>query len=178
MTLDEMKGMLKEHDIPYEISEFENQGEFWRHIALFYDTKNAEPGKVIALIIYSKNGKKNIELQFNESGGTFYFVDLYFGEYSYEFFDWQEEFLQQSVIDKINSIISNSAIVIAVNDLKHQKWLGDASFSKKEDDDPGLQDFEKTMKRIHKKKGFFAKLFQSKIQYEIYDWNSYKCIVK
>ncbi len=178
MTLDEIKEMLQENNIPYEISEFENEREFWRHIILFNNTKDAKPCKVIALIIYSKNGKKNIELQFNESGGAFYFVDLYFGGYSYELFDCQEKFLQQSVIDEINSIISNSVIVIAVNDLKNQKWLGDAGFSKKENDDSELQDFEKAMRRINKRKGFFAKLFKSRIQYEIYDWDSYECIVK
>ncbi len=178
MTLDEVKEMLQEDNIPYEISEFENEEEYWQHVALFPYTQNAKPCKVIALIIYSKNGKKNIELQFNESGGAFYFEDLRFGEHSYELFDCQEDFLQQSLIDEINRVLANSVIVIVANDLKKQKWLGDAIFGKKENDDFGLPDFEKTMKRINKKKGFFVKLFQSKMQYEIYDWNTYECIVK
>ncbi len=178
MTLDEVKELLRDNNIPYQISEFQNESEYWQHLSLFPFTKNAKPCKVIALIINSENGKKNIELQFKEGGGTFYFVDLYFGEYSYELFDYKKELLRQTVIDEINYIISNNVIIIVTNDLKKQKWCGDAVFDKKGNDGSGLEDFEKAMKWINRKKDFFTKFFKSKMQYEIYDWNTYKCIVK
>ena len=34
------------------------------------------------------------------------------------------------------------------------------------------------MTRIHRKKSLLARIFGTKIQYEIYDWNSYQCVIK
>lgn len=177
MTLDEAKELLQENNIPYEISKFENEAEYWRHVVLFPNTKYAKPCKVIALIIHSKNGKKNIELQFNERGGTFYFVDLQFGDFDFEMFDYNEDMLSDDLLNHINEIISGNFIVIAANDIKKRRWLGDACFDLN-DDDFGKEDFQIAMQRIQKPKGFFSRLFRITTQYEIYDWNAYQCIVK
>jgi len=85
--------------------------------------------------------------------------------------------LQQSIVDEIKRIISNEVIVIVANDLKKGKWVGDQIFAKNEKDGLGLPGFERTMQRLNKKKGFVAKIIGTKTQYEIYDWNSYQCMI-
>ena len=49
-----------------------------------------------------------------------------------------------------------------------------------DDDDAffGRQGFEQAIQRIRQPKGFISKLLKSKLQYEIYNWNTYDCIVK
>ena len=57
MTLDEAKALLSENNISFELLEFNNEAEYWRHTSLFPYTKNAKPCKVIAMLIKSNNGK-------------------------------------------------------------------------------------------------------------------------
>ena len=63
MTLDKAKTLLSENNISFELHEFNSEAEYWHHTTLFPYTKNAKPCKVIAMIIRSNNGKKDIELQ-------------------------------------------------------------------------------------------------------------------
>ena len=73
MTLDEAKRLLSGQGIPFEVCEFENEATYWHHVTLFPYTKNAKNCKVIALVIPSPNGEKNIELQCTkiaEPGGS------------------------------------------------------------------------------------------------------------
>lgn len=179
MTLSEVKELLIENNIAFEVLEFENEKEYWHHTAMFPYTKNARSDKVIALVIKSNNGKKNIELQFNERDNIFYFDDLWFGEFTYEMFDYNENMLAEDLIHNIKEIIKGELIVIVLNDIKNRCWCGDACFDLSDDDDVcGKIGFQKAMKRIEKPKSFLAKLKKSKEQYEIYDWNTYQCIVK
>lgn len=41
-----------------------------------------------------------------------------------------------------------------------------------------LNMFEKTVEKIDKPKSVFERLIKSKKQYEIYDWNTYRLVVK
>lgn len=70
----------------------------------------------------------------------------------YELFDCQEEFLQQTIMDEIKNIVSNDFIIIVAHDLKKAKRFSDQIFDKKETDGFGVPEFEKAMKRIHKKR--------------------------
>ena len=180
MTIDEAKTLLDLNNIPFSELHFNTVTEFRRHISPFAYLKDAAESQVNVLVISSNNTHKNIELQFidDNNDGNYTFVDLYFGEYSFELFDCQEEFLQESIMDEINSIVSNDIVVIVSNDLTKEKWRGDKIFDKTENDFFGLPGFERAMRRINKRKGFFSKIFGSKIQYEIFDWNTYQCIVK
>ena len=83
MTLFEAKKLLKENNIVFEIKEFEDEAAYWHHTMLFPYTKNARTCKVIALIITSNNGKKNIELQFNAVDDDFLFEELHFGDFCF-----------------------------------------------------------------------------------------------
>ena len=179
MTLFEAKKLLTENDFVFKVSEFEDEATYWHHTALFPYTKNARNCKVLALIITSNNGKKNIELQFNAVDDDFLFEELRFGDFCFEMFDYKEEMLADDLLDRIKEITNGNFTVIIKNDLKNKKWLADACFDLDDDDDAfGRQGFEQAIQRIRQPKGFISKLLKSKLQYEIYNWNTYDCIVK
>ena len=178
MTLSEAKELLIKNDITFEVLEFENEAEYWQHITLFPYTKYAKNCKVIALIIMSNNGKKNIELQFNATENEIHFEELRFGDYGFEMFDYNEEMLANDLLDHIKEIQSGNFTVIVANNLKRKCWIGDACFNLNDDDAFGKAGFERSMKRIKKTKGLISKLLKSSKQYEIYDWNSYQCMIK
>ena len=179
MTLFEAKKLLTENNLTFEISGFEDEATYWHHTMLFPYTKNARNCKVLALIITSNNGKKNIELQFNAVDDDFLFEELRFGDFCFEMFDYKEEILANVLLDHINKIKGGAFSVIVANDLKNKKWLADSCFDLKCDDDLfGKLGFEKSIQQIRAPKDFISKLLKTKKQYEIYDWNTYQCIIK
>ena len=179
MTLFEAKKLLTKNDFVFEIREFEDEATYWHHTMLFPYTKNARNCKVLALIITSNNGKKNIELQFNAVDDDFLFEELRFGDFCFEMFDYKEEILANDLLNHINEIKGGAFSVIVANDLKNQRWLGDSCFDLKDEDDLlGKPSFEKAIQQIRAPKGFISKLLKTNKQYEIYDWNTYQCIIK
>lgn len=178
MTLIEATELLTKNNIPFDLLEFENEKEYWKHSVLFPYIKNAKCNKVIAIVIVSLNKKKNIELQFNEVNGVFEFEEMAFGEFNYEMFNYNEDMLAEDLIHNIKEIIEGKCTVIVLNDIKKRCWLGDARFDLTDEGAFGKQGFQKAMKKIKKTESSFSKLIKSKKQYEIYDWNTYQCIVK
>ncbi len=179
MTLVECKELLTENSISFEVCEFENETAYYHHTTQFPNTKNAKDCKVIVLIILSKNEKKNIELQFNSTGNEFIFEELRFGDYAFEMFDYNEEMLADDLLNHIMEIQSGNFVVITSTDLKKRNGHGDVSFDLNDDDDIfGRPAFEKAMELIQKPKGLISRLLKIQMQYEIFDWNTYQCIVK
>lgn len=179
MILDDAKVLLTENNIPFEMVEYENEKAYWHHTMLFPYTKNAKPCKVLVFVVKSNNGEKNIELQFNENNGALYFEELRFGGHCFELFDIQEEILAETLIDNIVQIQKGKVTVIEANNLNKRCWSGDAIFDIDDEDDVfGKRGFEKAILHIQKPKGLLSKIFGSKMQYEIYDWNTYQSIVK
>ena len=175
----EAKKLLTENDLVFEVSDFEDEATYWHHTMLFPYTKNARNCKVLALIITSNNGKKNIELQFNAVDDDFLFEELRFGDFCFEMFDYKEEILANDLLNHINEIKGGTFSVIVANDLKNQRWLGDSCFDLKDEDDLlGKPGFEKAIQQICAPKSFISKLLKTNKQYEIYDWNTYQCIIK
>lgn len=132
------------------------------------------------MVIHSKNGHKDIELQFNETKDGNVFAELYFGGFSYELFGVREEYLSDEIIREIDGIREGRVSVIEVNDLKKCRWIGDSRFDRNDMDDPlfGESGFEKAMRKVQEPLSFFKKLFHAKIQYEVYDFERYQCIIK
>ena len=178
MTLNDAKIILSENNIVFDVREFKSETAYWHHVSMFPYTKNAKSCTVIALIIRSNNGKNDIELQFNADDNNIRFEELRFGDYSFEMFDCSEEMLADDLLDRIKEIQSGNFVVIIANDLKNRRWLGDACFDLNEDDAFGRPGFEKAMRRINKPKGLLSRLLKTQKQYEIFDWNTYRCIVK
>lgn len=179
MTLTEAQNLLEAHSIPFTQKFYENEAEYWKHALLFPYTENAKPCRVIALVIHSSNHIKHIELQFNDTPDGWKFEELRFGGYSYEMFDTLEEFLPTEIIENISEIMQNKLAFIEGNDLKKKMWCGDAVFDYTDDDEFfGKHGFQESVRHIEQKKSFWAKLFRTRMQYEIYDWNTYRCIIK
>ncbi len=178
MTLDEAKLLLNNNNISYQLCEFQNEAEYWHHTLLFPYTKNAKSCKVTVIVIKSNNEHKNIELQFNTINNISEFVELRFGGYSYEMFNHVEEMLADDLINIIGEIMQGNLKIIISNDLKKKCWLGDACFDMMDDDYFGNSEFQEALQNIHKKKGFFEKIMHSQKQYEIYDWNNYRSVIK
>lgn len=177
MTLDESKELLLKNNISYQLREFKNEAEYWHHTTLFPYTQNAKPCKVIAIIIQSNNGRKDIELQFNAVDDVFHFEELRFGDYCYEISDYSENMLADVIINNILEIKQGNLVIIVLNDLRKKRWLADACFNLSYDDDTfGESGFRKALQGIKRPKGLFAKLLRNKEQCEIYDWNTYQCI--
>lgn len=174
MTLEQARKMLQVNQIPFQDMEFSCVAEYDNHNILYPNTKNTSPGRVIALVIPSQNSRKNLELQFTSAGDCFRFAELWFGEYSFELFDIGEGFLEAELLDKIGQILSGNFQVIVANDLGRKRWLWDTGFDMKED----YADFAAVLERIQKPKSLWAKLSKRRIQYEIYNWNTYRCILK
>lgn len=94
-------------------------------------------------------------------------------------FDTAEEYIADELLTNINEIKSGNLTVITANNIKRKCRLYEGGFDLNDDDDSfGKPGFEKAIRRIQQPKGPLSKLFKSKIQYEIYDWNTYKCIIR
>lgn len=179
MLLEEAKMLLAENNIPFELQEHQNEKEYWHHKMQFAYTDNAKECKVVAMIVKSNNGNKNIELQFNSVNNNFIFDDMCFGGFSYELFDIPEEELSAEMISIITEIMKGNLAIITVNNLKKKHLMGDACFNLNDDDNTfGKPGFEKAIDYIKKPQGFLKKFVKPQRQYEIYDWNTYQCIIK
>ena len=181
MTLIEAIELLQENSIPFEQCEYSSETDYWYHTMMISNTKNAKSCKVAALIIPSQNNHTNIELQFNEQDDDFIFRDLWFGSLSFEEFMVSEETLADDIIERISEIRQGALTVVTVYgmNIKGRFWIADMCFDRNdtEDDLFGEAGFQKAMRRFQKRKGLFGKMFQRQRQYEIYDWNSYQCII-
>lgn len=179
MTLEEVKSLLSDHNISFEMQRFRNESEYWHHAMLFPYVQNAKQCEVVAIVIKSNNGEKHMELQFDAVDGIFCFQEMRFGEYGFEESDVSEEMLAEDLLSRIYEVRNGGFVVIAANDLKNKRWLGDVCFDMNDDDAVfGAPGYRKAMQRIRNPKRLLYKLIRSKKQYEIYDWNSYQCIVK
>lgn len=179
MTLEDAKQLLLTNNIAFETLEFSTEAEYWHHRMRFPYTKNAKPCKVIAIVVKSNNGKKNVELQFNSNGDSFFFEELSFGDYCFEMFDYYEEYLSKDLLGNIQLARSGSLKVILANDLRKRRWMSDACFDIKDEDDAfGARGFQRAINKINKPKNFISKMTKSKVLYEIYDWNTYQSIEK
>lgn len=174
MTIEKVMDLLAIHNIPYKLCEYDNEKEYLMHVSQFLNDAKVKSCRIRAIVIKSKNGVKDIEIQFNYVDAEYVFEELRFGGFGYELFDVVEDYLSQEIIGIVISIMSGDVCCIEVVDLKRKRWYADASFDLAED----TVDFKQAMHRIDKKKGLLPKIFKTKKQYEIYDWNTYRCIIK
>lgn len=121
MTLNDAKALLNNNHFPFEMLEFQNEADYWNHITDYPVNKNTRPCKVIAVVIYSNNSKRNIELQFNETNGTFLFEEFWFGSFAFEMFDVKEEVLAYEIVNSIGEIRSGHIAIITVNDIRKKR---------------------------------------------------------
>ena len=178
MTLTEAKTLLEKKRIPYQTAQYEDEDAYWRHLMPF-PGGGGRKCKITALVIPSVNGEKDIELQFNRTRGEYRFAELYFGSYSFDMFDTDPDLLAADLLDIIGQIVDGRVVVISASDLKKKRWKGDSCFDPTDSDSvfgaPGLRD---AMAEVESPKTIWKKLTGSRIQYEIYDWRTYRQVVK
>ena len=152
MTLSEAKLLLEKRCIPYRIAQYENQTEYYLHLSPFSTVAHAKNCKVTALVIPSVNGVKDIELQFDQKRGEYVFADLYFGDYSFEMFDYNPDMLEADLLDQIGEIVDGKTAFIVSNDLKRKRWRSDACFDLTDDDnvfgEPGYREAIEHLMRL------------------------------
>ena len=179
LNLKEVQELLSQNNIIFHPVHYKNEAEFFNHIELFPYTAKCKKGETISLTILSKNEKKNIEIQFNESSEGFLFEELWFGGYSFEMFDVSEEYIASELLSQINDIMERKMVFIEAHDMKKKCWLGDAVFDYKETGDVfGVSGYRRALQRIEKPKSLFSKIIKSKKRYEIFDWETYRLIEK
>ena len=86
----------------------------------------------------------------------------------------EEGFLEAELLDIIRQTRSGNLQIIVTNDLGRKHWLWDAAFYMSED----YADFAAVLERIQKPKSLWDKLTKRRIQYENYNRNTYRCILK
>lgn len=176
MNLKEVKELLDKNNITYQLIQYNDEMDFWKHIIAFPSNTRGCKEKIIVIVIESNNGKKNIEIQFEETPDGFEFVDLYFGGFDFELFDTKDEYLSDELISLITEIMECKVGFIELVDLKNKRWCADASYEY--EDEESMLDYQRALQKIEKPRSFFDRIKKSKLQYEIYDWNTYRCIVK
>lgn len=176
MTIEDVKMLLSANGIPYEIHYYTNEGEFWRHLDMYAHVEKAKPYGTTVIVIRSKNGQKDIEIQFNTTEEACVFVDFFFGSYSFELFDWKEELLPNEMLRLITCILQCKFTVVTVHDLKRKRWIGDLSFDSENDYEESY--YQREMAKINRPLSFLEKISRCKRQYEIYDFEKYQCVIK
>jgi hypothetical protein len=178
MKIDEAIQLISSRGIPFEIREYSDEAEFFKSIMTFPRLFQAAYCKTKAIVIRSKNGHKDIFLQFNAFENEYVFVDLFFGEFAFELLaDYDEEKLPAQLMRFIDLIIDCKVSIIMLNDLKKKKWIGDAVNYRDEEDSEQI--FYKIVEDgMNKPLSLFERLFHVRKQYEVYDFKNYKCIIK
>ena len=172
MNLDRAKDLLTIRGIPFHTEAYASEADFWKHIVLFPCTENATDSRVITIIINSNNGHKNLELQFVEAEGAFVFKELWFGDYSFEAFDYEPDMLEDEVLSNIEDVMSGDHIAFAVYDLNKKQWIGDGLT-------PNNDGYIKKLRiAAMKPKTWKQKIRRMKLQYEFYDWENYQKFIK
>lgn len=172
MNLDRAKELLSVKGIPFHTEEYACEADFWKHICLFSDTKNAADCRVITVVINSNNGHNNLELQFIETKEGYVFKELFFGDYSFEACDYEPDTLENEIWSDIQGVMSGDLVAFTIHDLNKKQWLGDGLTKR----DSGYA--EKLRQDALKSRTWKQKIRRMKLQYEFYDWDNYQKIIK
>lgn len=179
MTLTDAKILFDKRRIPYRTVRYENEADYWRHLMSCPRTDSARNCKITALVIPSVNGVKDIELQFSRLRREFVFDELWFGCYSFDMYDYDQDLLEADLMDIIGQIVDGKVTVISASDLKKKRWISDARFDPTDCDNVfGAPGCREALAKIEKPRTFWQKLAGRRIQYDIYDWRSYRQVIK
>lgn len=179
MNLIDAKTLLEKRRIPYHMTQYESEAEYFRHLMAFPRRDNGRKCAVTALVIPAVNGEKHIELQFNRGRGGYVFEELWFGGYSFELFDHDPDLLEADLLDRIGQIVEGKTAVILAYDLRRRRWVSDSCFDLSDQDNVfGAPGFREAVARIEGPRTFRQKLTGQKQQYDIYDWHTCRQILK
>lgn len=178
MKFTEIQTLLNNNNIKYTISYNVSKIEFYSQKG--FNQKHIKKDEYVNLIIIDNpNHEKNIELIFDSNTENPNFVDLEFGEYSFELFDRSEDDISVSLLDEIINIIHGNVYIIFARNAKNNKWFFDACFYDSPiDEENDMEEFKKLLEKIHAPKHWLSKITKRVDKYEIYNWEKYNCIIK
>lgn len=174
MDLAEAKDLLNRCGIPYREVEYKTESEFYRHISRYPNLRHVQGFAVVTLVIQSRNGKRDIELEFDRTRDGFVFEEMYFGEYAFGFFDVKPESLSREIVSTVKKIVRSEYRFIVCNNLTLRRLDWDGCFDVRED--AGL--LRRAITRIKKSPGLLGRLLGFRLRYEIYDWQSIRTVIR
>ena len=177
VELNRISEQLQDRAIPFEELHYENRNSFWQAIEVYPDEEKPTPYPVLALTVKSNNGKKDLAVVFEQVDDRYEFCDLFFGSFGFELFDAEEEITEGSLLDLIEDIMRNETTVIYAVDITKNIWLWDGVFDLNDPDPHDKEEFEKKLQEIQKPKKGLSKLLDHETRYEIYNWDTYRCVV-
>ena len=175
MNIDEAKTLLNTKGITFEEKDYATQREYWEHCSEFwhFEYASTKPDSIRkVLVIPCANGRKDIELEFEQKDGEFEFVDLLFGSFSFEV---EEESTERSTVEEIlterlSDLLQSRYTVLAVSSIEGGVIMD--SFRK----NVSGAGREKLVDSYKKAVSFWGRLLKKHYVAEIYDCNLYQRI--
>ena len=138
------------------------------------DAKHTTPA--LQLTIPNPNHHIDLRLVFRDASEDPEFDDLEFGDYFFELFDCQKEYLHQELMQDIQNVISGQLHLIVGTS-------GNAAFQcafldAPEEELNDMDSYHKQLAKIQKPKSLWKKPFGKRWKYEIFNWTAYRVITK
>ena len=181
MIYSELKKWLEENQIDYiekdstESYKVPDPQNILQRRFTFLAPKKIENRELKKLTIVSNNGKMNLDLIFYKNEEQYDFEDIVFGRFYFEFGSIIDHDSFVDLIDIVQSIITNKMKILSVSYADTGEWILDHRFDMS-DPEEQLQ-FNRYMARVDKKK-CHPYIRKGSMMHEIYDWNTYDCIVR
>lgn len=170
MKMCELTDLLDENGYSYKVYYIDDK-EFYAAKGCC-NIKQYESVLIKVVSIKNPNHSLNLDFTLYNRNNNFVVYDLWFGGYSFELFDFDDDDLADVILDNIKTVVGNKMHIIFARNAKTDKWFCDCAFYECDDDfEDDMDDYEDTMKRIRKKIGRTDK-------YEVYTWKDYECIIK
>ncbi len=178
MKLVDVKKLLEDNGYTYIQTIVPSRAEFYRQKGF---KPAQDTGAFSLLSIQNPNHQMDIHIIFNDATENPEFSDLEFGNYWYELFDCEEKYIAQELLNEIQRIINGSTHIIFVSTMKNgiRRWCWDGMYVDLPDEEINSMDsFYKAVKKIKAPKSWWQKLLGKTEVYEVFNWKSYKKIVK
>ncbi len=163
MTLTDVQELLAQEGLSYVKTSVSHGAQTW-----------------LALRIPNPHHGKHIHLLFEGDSPDPRFYDMEFGDYDYEFFDFKDVYLKESLLQAIREVLEeHTYIIIGKVQRKDVRFRWDGAYSDVPEEELNTMDeFHRAMERIRKPKSLWAKLTGKTNIYRIYTWKTYEEIRK
>ena len=116
-----------------------------------------------------------LRVVFGDANGEYRFIDLRFGRYDYELFDFCEENILDELVEDIRAVLAGKTRVISAWYTRTRRWRGDACYyvAPGEEDDDSVE-FAAALCKIGRRKNWLVRILTRRVTYAVYDWNEYR----
>ena len=179
LYLDDVRLLLQRAGIPFVQKDYANERAYLQAYFRRPNLKGRSDEPVSVLLVEGGSEKTPVWLEFLPGAEGMSFRDLYFGEYSFEFFQNGDNVIRQMLTETIRDILAGKIHVIASWNSRNLAWNGDYCFyiaPGEEDDDS--DEYAAVLRRIERPRGWFSKRFGGENTYAVYNWHSYREITR